>query len=297
LTTEPGESGCKDVKPAPESLPGAESVVYRTASNRPLRLFIFRPKNQGATPLRTVLFYFGGGWRSGSVASFADQAQAFAANGYVAVLADYRVSCRDGTTPLSAVSDARAAYKWLRKHAGEVGVDPTQIVLSGGAAGGQLALVTAMEARPENKPTALILFNPVVDLVTSARWYLKPLAQQISPSALSMVGLPPTLILHGEMDRRVPIDSVRAFCDQASKAGAVCTVRAYPGEDHGFYHRRTVLPIKAADGSVAASHDPAMHDVGQASARAGGAGNGALPPFDDTTARALAFLRHPVAPM
>ena len=297
LTSEPGESVCKDVGPAPESLPGAESIVYRTASNRPLRLFVFRPEKPSATPLRAVLFYFGGGWRSGSVTSFADQAQAFAANGYVAVLADYRVSCRDGTTPLAAVSDARAAYKWLRKHAGELGVDPTQIALSGGAAGGQLALVTAMEARPENKPTALVLFNPVVDLVTSARWYLKPLARQISPTTLSAEGLPPTLILHGEADRRVPIDTVRAFCNKAHDAGAVCAVRGYPGEDHGFYHRRTVLPVKTAAGGAVAQHDQALRDVRQVNEVGGGEPGADVSPFDDTTARALAFLRYPSSPM
>lgn len=298
FTAEPGESGCKDVAAVPESLPGAQSIVYRTASKRPLRLFVFPPAKTSTQPSPAVLFFFGGGWRSGSVASFVDQAHAFAAQGYVAVLADYRVSCRDGTTPLAAVSDARAAYKWLRKHAADFGIAPTQIVLSGGAAGGQLALVTAMEARSDRKPAALVLFNPVVDLVSSARWYLKPLARQISPTTLSVQGLPPTLILHGEGDQRVAIASVRAFCDKARNAHAVCEVHGYPGEDHGFYHRRTVskTPPVVTAGAASSPAVPRMAALDDGNT-VGVASPAVVPPFDDTTARALAFLQKQLLPI
>ncbi|WP_222102746.1 alpha/beta hydrolase [Robbsia andropogonis] len=292
FTLEPGESACKEVGPAPETLPDAESIIYRTASNRPLRLFVFQPARPNAVPSSAILFFFGGGWRSGSVTSFVDQAHAFAARGYVSIIADYRVSCRDGTTPLSAVADARAAYKWVRRHAGELGIAPSRIVLSGGSAGGQLALVTAMEARPEKKPAALILFNPVVDLVTPARWYLKPLARQISPSALSVKALPPTMIFHGENDRRVSIETVRTFCGRARDADAICNVQAYPGEDHGFYRRHTPLPVKTRE-PMQTGAAPMLADNGVD----GHVDNANAGPFDDTITRALIFLQRQLSPL
>lgn len=249
-------ASCAAVRPQPDTLPGAVTVTYRTASHRALRLYLFRP----ATPRPSraaVLFFFGGAWTTGSVASFEDQAAAFARAGYLAVLADYRVKCRDGTTPLASVEDARVAYDWLRGHAASFGADPAHVVLAGGSAGGQLALVTAIKAA--TKPAALLLFNPAVDLVTPAPWYLKPFARAVSPSVLSVDTVPPMLIVHGEADHRVPIASVRAFCTRVVAAGRTCVLQAYAGADHGFYHSHAV--------------DPAI----------------GRPPYDDTLDRALRF--------
>lgn len=86
-------SGCPAV---PDHLAGASTDIYKTAG-RPLRLFILRPA-RAQTPRPAILFFFGGGWRTGSVTAFQDQAEAFRRLGYVAVLAEYRVRCRDDTT-------------------------------------------------------------------------------------------------------------------------------------------------------------------------------------------------------
>lgn len=233
---------CSGVQPQPDTLPGARSYVYRQASGRDLRIHVFKPVAPLAAaakpgPAPAALFFFGGGWRAGRIQSFEPQARAFAAAGYVALLADYRVKCRDGTTALGSLADARAAYAWLREHHVALGVDPRRIVLSGGSAGGHLALATAQKAAADEQPAALLLFNPAVDLVGPAPWYLKLPALTISPSMLSVQALPPTLILHGEADRVVPIASVREFCAKAVAAGRDCTVQAYAEQGHSFFHR------------------------------------------------------------
>lgn len=254
------ELGCDGVGPATEHLPGARSVNYaESRGGRPLRVHVI-PAQTGEGPRPAILLFFGGGWRNGDVSSLESQARAFAAKGYVAVLADYRVRCRDGTTPLDSATDAKRAYRWLREHAGELGVDPDRIVLAGGSAGGQMALYAAQKAKPGEKPAALILFNPAVDLVTPAPWWQKPFARGISPASLPVAGLPPTTIFHGETDRTVPIASVRAFCDKAWKAGTICVVHGYAGRGHGFYHSRKPGPA------------------------------GGPSPYDDTLARSLDFL-------
>lgn len=250
---------CAGVGPAAAGLPGARSYTYRTASGRALRIHVFPPPSH-QRPAPAVLLFFGGGWRTGSVTALADQARAFAQRGYVAGLADYRVKCRDGTNPLDASADARAAYAWWRAHASRLDADPQRIVLSGGSAGGQLALMAAQDAPADEKPAALVLFNPAVDLVGPAPWYLKLFARSISPSVLSVNQLPPTIIFHGQADRRVPIGTVRAFCRRAHAQGRICRIVNYRGQEHGFYHSDKI--------------DPAL----------------GRSPYDDTMTRAFRFL-------
>ncbi|WP_404339277.1 alpha/beta hydrolase [Sphingomonas sp. MMS12-HWE2-04] len=240
LLSIPGDR-CTGIPAQPDTLPGATSFTYRTASGRDLRIHVFQPAGpRAARP--AILFFFGGGWRVGRITAFRPQAEAFAARGYVTLLADYRVTCRDGTSPLAATNDAAAAYAWLRDHAAALGINSRRIALSGGSAGGHLALVTAMKAPAAERPAALILFNPAVDLVTPARWYQKPFARGISPSLLPLAALPPTMIFHGEDDATVPIASVRTFCARATAAGRSCTVIGYRGKGHGFYHDYSLDP-------------------------------------------------------
>jgi acetyl esterase/lipase len=233
---------CEGVRPQPDRLDGAISVTYAHPDNRDLRLHIFQPTGtlDAVGPGRpAILFFFGGSWRVGDINAFREQADAFVAAGFTAILADYRVKCRDGSNPLQSLNDAEDAYEWLRVHAGEYGIDRQRLILAGGSAGGHLALATALRAEEGGKPAALVLFNPVVDLATPAPFYLKPLAWWISPTAMDPGALPPTLIFHGTADGKVPIASIHGFCANAHADGRTCQVEEYPGADHSFYTSHT----------------------------------------------------------
>ncbi len=235
---------CEGVRPQPNSLDGAISLTYAHPGNRDLRLHIFQPaKAIGAPPHPAILFFFGGSWRVGDVNAFREQAEAFVENGFAAILADYRVKCRDGSNAWQSLNDAEAAYEWLRAHASEYDIDPNGLILAGGSAGGHLALATALKADEGGKPAALVLFNPVVDLATPAPFYLKPLAWWISPIAMDVGSLPPTLIFHGTADRKVPIASIHAFCANALAEERTCRVVEYDGADHSFYTNHTPDPV------------------------------------------------------
>lgn len=234
---------CDDVAPQPDTLPGAESVTYAHPGDRDLRLHLFQPAQEQEGVRPAILFFFGGSWRKGNILAFRSQAEAFAAKGYVAILADYRVKCRDGSNPVQSVNDAEAAYDWLHDHAANYRIDRQRIILAGGSAGGHLALMAALAASTDAKPAALVLFNPPVDLVSPAPLYLKPMAWWISPSRMAVGSLPPTLILHGSADSTVPIASVRDFCDHATDAGRICRLVEYEGLGHGFYRSNVPDPI------------------------------------------------------
>src|SRR5579883_5976 len=233
---------CLSVPAQPANLPCAQSYTYKNASGRDLRIHVFGAQVQGSHP--AILFFFGGGWQRGTLAQFTDQAAVAAGKGYVAALADYRVLCRDGTSPVDALADAEAAYAWLRQQAPRLGIDPKRIVLSGGSAGGHLAAATALLAPQGEVPAALVLFNPALDLGALGDLVKLAPAQvaAISPSALPIGNLPPTVIFHGVADKLVPIATIRAFCARATAAGRQCELHEYEGQGHGFFNSRGVEP-------------------------------------------------------
>jgi acetyl esterase/lipase len=219
----------------PESAP--EQVVYKCVDAHELRLHMCRPGPEFAGR-GAIVFFFGGGWQMGSVMQFAPHARYFAARGLVGILADYRVSLRHGSTPFDSVDDARDAVRWVSAHATDLNIDPARIVLAGGSAGGHLAACAALSS-PSESPAALVLFNPVLDLISCRAKPASLLSEdylQISPFHLIAEGSPPAIIFHGSADTIVDLDDSRRFCEAYRKAGNRCLLHTYPGRSHGFFN-------------------------------------------------------------
>lgn len=117
--------------------------IYKQIDTVALDMEIHYPKNyESGQQLPAIIFYFGGGWNGGNIGQFRPHAQYFSSRGIIAVLADYRVKSRQGTTPFDAVKDAKSAIRYLRKHHELLGIDPDKIIAAGGSAGGHLAAAT-----------------------------------------------------------------------------------------------------------------------------------------------------------
>ena len=235
----------------PPRLPGLPWVVYRRVGAKSLRLWFRYPENAAARPRPAVLFFFGGGFRVGSPAQFDYQARALAACGVVGIMADYRVSSRDGVAPAGCVRDAQAAMALVRNSAARLGLDGGRIAAAGGSAGGTLAAGLATFARPPDgePPAALALYNPMlVSAPLPGTYEMDPertaLFEKLigwpatAISAAHHLGpeLPPTLIMHGEADALIPCDSARAFSRMAAALERDCDLVTYPGADHGFFN-------------------------------------------------------------
>ena len=231
---------CSSVPPVPATLPGARSFDYSVTPTRALRLHVFAPEHATDAPRPAIMFFFGGGWRTGSVAVFADRARWMAREGYIAIVPDYRVACRDQTTAIDSAADAVSAYQWVRANAADLKIDPSRIVLSGGSAGGHIAAFAAMTAQAGEKPAALVLFNPAVDLVAVAdNLGLTPqAAAAVSPSVLPAHGTPPAIMFHGDADQLVAIQTVRDYCERLRASHTTCQLVEYPGRPHGFFQSR-----------------------------------------------------------
>ncbi|MCX4851226.1 alpha/beta hydrolase [Streptomyces sp. NBC_00893] len=202
-------------------------------------LLVWEPPDGSPTAL--VLFFHGGGWRSGAPEQFAPQARLLAADGVLATSAGYRLIGRDARTLADCLADARAAVEHVRRLAPDL-----PLFLAGGSAGGQLALTTALTAPAGHPPLAgVVLFNPVVDLCGTSdlddalRELLGlsgPVAAEVSPMRLVGPGAPPALVLHGTADELVPIADARRFRDAMAAAGHVCRLVEYEGAPHGFFN-------------------------------------------------------------
>lgn len=227
---------------AREPLPGTKPYIYRTVGDVKLDLQVISPDATFARPRPAIVFFFGGGWTSGTQKQFLPFAQELAKRGMVGILVDYRVASRHKTTPYDSVDDAHAAMRWVKDHAKELGIDTNRIVAAGGSAGGHLALSTTLVPPREKSATSpaanlLIGYNPVAD-TREPRWTQRfgEKAATIAPTAYVKAELPDTLIFHGEADTTVPIRQVREFCDAMTKAGNKCTVVAFDGAKHGFFN-------------------------------------------------------------
>lgn len=227
------------------AIPGSTPHVYKTVGNTQLRLHLFLPDGDGPHP--AIVFFYGGGWRSGTPSQFAPHARYLESRGMAVALADYRVSSRHRSSPVDATRDAKSAVRWLRANATRLGLDPDRLAAGGGSAGGHLAAATATvpdldepneDHEVSSVPDALVLFNPALDLSgLPLRFGLD--AQErlsISPQQHVREGLPPTIIFHGTADQTVPFSSAEAFRDAMKKAGNRVELVSYEGRGHGFFN-------------------------------------------------------------
>ena len=158
----------------PPDLPGAKVEVYKTIGDTKLNLYIYEPKgHQASDKTPAIVFFFGGGWTSGSPTQFEHHCQHLPERGMVAITADYRVASRNQNTADECVKDAKAAMRWIRQNALKLGIDANRVAAGGGSAGGHLAAAVATLPEHDDSaanyyispvPNALALFNPAVVL-------------------------------------------------------------------------------------------------------------------------------------
>ncbi len=119
-----------------------KNITYVQYGRRALQLDLYLPKDTPPQNRPAIIFIHGGGWRAGYRTNFTPFAIAMAEHGYVAATISYRLS-GEAQYP-AAIYDVKAAIRWLRKNAERYGVNPNQIAISGGSAGGQIASLTGV---------------------------------------------------------------------------------------------------------------------------------------------------------
>ncbi|MFO0929648.1 MAG: alpha/beta hydrolase [Gemmataceae bacterium] len=155
----------------------------------PVRLYV--PDDAGLVragrrPL--LVYYHGGGWSLGSIATYDSLCRGLARLSGAAVLSvDYRLAPE---FPFPAgLEDAHLALEWAYRNADLLAVDRDRLVVGGDSAGGNLATVVAMRLAKERLPLRLqLLIYPSTDIgrtdTASFRQYgRRPLADHAAASS------------------------------------------------------------------------------------------------------------------
>ncbi len=239
------------ILPAARAAEDQPSLVYKRAGERALHLLIDKPAGwKAGANFPCVVFFFGGGWVSGSPKQFAPQSEYLASRGMVGIRVEYRTIPKgEAGPPVVCIQDAKSAMRYVRAHAAELGVDSARIAAAGGSAGGHLAAATALlpgvddpedDMKVSPRPDALILFNPVADN-GPGQWGHQRVGDRykdFSPAHNIDAKAPPTIIFLGEADKLIPVKTIRDFADAMKKHGVRCEAKFYPGAGHGFFNKR-----------------------------------------------------------
>ena len=117
------------------------NITYSTASGYECKLDVYQ-RRPATTPVPTVIHIHGGGWVGGTKEGGLIGLLPYFQMGFSVVNVEYRMA-RNALAP-AAVEDCRLALKWVIKNAKTYNFDTTRIVVTGGSAGGHLALMTGM---------------------------------------------------------------------------------------------------------------------------------------------------------
>jgi acetyl esterase len=219
-----------------------EEHVYRRVDDVALSLYLVRPLDR--TPAApAIIFFHGGRWRSGHPFSFLPYCHYFAARGMTAASASYRLLDRDTSDLRDCIADAQHAIHWLRRLDG---VEKPTIVAAGHSAGGHLAACTALlpsrERLDDSRPDALVLLNPVTQVVDPTD---NTVIDELSPVSHIAPDAAPTLIVYGTRDFLKPL--VVPFGAALQAVGNRCDMAALDGA-HNVVHP----PARNRDAFIAA---------------------------------------------
>lgn len=212
----------------------------------PLKIDVYRPRGDG--PFPAVLVIHGGGWARGSRDEMAHICKKLAAQGFVAVNAEYRL-VPSYTFP-APVQDLQQALRWMHDNAGEQKIDVRQIGLWGYSAGAQLSsLLGVLSPGDPNfaeglRVQAVVSGGTPVDMRRGADSKLisayigRPIAEvpelyeQASPIVFVSPDDPPMFFYHGNMDAIVKEVNVTRMSEALGRAGVPVETYIIHGTGH-----------------------------------------------------------------
>lgn len=255
-----------------------EDVIYGRKYGTALTLDVFRPKANanGAG----VIFVQSGGWVSSHDQINLAIMDRMTRRGYT-VFAVVHGSQPRFTIP-EVLDDMNRAVRFIRTHAGDYGVDPGRLGITGLSAGGHLSLMLGTAGGPGNPASkdpvdrassrvqAVGCFFPPTDFLNygqpgeeaigdgTLRDYAAPfdferiepkrrrferitdpeerrsIARKVSPINHVTPDDPPTLIIHGDADKLVPIQQAEIIIAKLKEAGVEARLVTKPGAVHGW---------------------------------------------------------------
>ena len=239
-----------------------DTTIPGPVTDIPLRTY--RPT---ADPAPTGVYFHGGGWMTGGIASHDFLVRKLAReSGLVFVSVDYRLAPEH---PFPAgLDDCLAATAWVAEHIHDYGGLAGQLSVAGDSSGGNLAAVVARRFRDQGRHLgAQLLLYPVIDsagdypsrhengysylltrddIVTSAQNYLGDRVELLGSAdvapirATDLHGLAPAVIGVAHHD---PLrDEGLAYANNLAATGVDVFAKDYPGMIHTFASLYAISP-------------------------------------------------------
>jgi len=253
------------------------NITYLTANNFEAKLDVYA-RSDATTPQPTMIWIHGGGWTGGNKEGATFSLLPYMEMGWNVVNVEYRLA-KISLAP-AAVEDCLCALRWVIRNAKQYGFDTNRIVLSGGSAGGHLALTTAMipasagldrecPGTEEMKVAAVVDWygiTDVADLLDGAnmktyavQWMGSmpnrvEIARRVSPLTYVRAGLPPIISIQGDQDPVVPYSHSVRLQDALKKVAVDGELVTIPGGKHGGFTRAQNLRAYEAIKAFLAKH-------------------------------------------
>jgi acetyl esterase/lipase len=249
----------KKVPVYPKTVTVLKDVAY-LGGTRKEKADIYSPLDHDkAKPLPGIIVIHGGGFNDGDKARGRELniSENLTLKGYVCMSINYKLRRTQGqvTWPQS-VHDAKAAVRYLRKEAANLGVDPEEIGVIGCSAGCNLSMMLATTGPADGfdavkgepyqdvsaRVTCAIGFYGAVDLMNyhdmkmfaKTREEAPELYKKGSPITYLDAKDPPMLLVHGTADVTVPLSQSETYLKIAKEKGAPCVLEVIPDAPHTF---------------------------------------------------------------
>lgn len=229
-------------------------VIYMKTGGTAFTMDVLQPARPNKA---AVVFVVSGGWISdhSMLDSYGpDLEKVFVKNGFTVFEVVHGAQPRFKVAEI--VDQVRTAVRFVRAHATDYGIDPNRVGVSGISSGGHLALMIG--ASPGSPVAAVAAISPPTDLADwgkqsfvftddprfamfvpalgltagTPRHDLEALATQLSPITYVSAKYPPTLIVHGDSDKVVPLQQSRGMDQALAKAGVEHKLVVIPGGGH-----------------------------------------------------------------
>jgi acetyl esterase/lipase len=223
-----------------DTITRTQDIPYADGPRR--RLDIYSPARSDR-PAPVVVFFYGGGWETGSKAMYRFVGATLASRGLVVVIPDYRLH-PEVQFP-GFVNDAATAVAWVHDNAARFGGDPHRLFLMGHSAGAQIATLLALDATylksaglsPRDLCGVIGLagtydFHPLKRHEFEAIFGPETDWPRSSPISFVTPESPRMLLLAGLNDGTVEPGNTFRLAAKLRSVGVPVTEAAYPGISH-----------------------------------------------------------------
>ncbi len=240
-----------------------KGLTFARVDGQDLQLDLYRPAGD-RPPVGVIVWVHGGAWRAGDRSGV--DLKGMTARGWAVASVDYRLS------PVAKfpaqVHDIKAAIRWLRAHADELGLSAVPFVIAGSSAGGHLAALVGVSNQSavleghvgdhlpadssvqaivdlygasnlltilkQSTPHGLNVRRPALDLFIGGQPDDVPeMAKLASPVYHVDKHDPPLYLSHGDQDPQMPINQAHELQGAYEALGLPVAFTVMHGSAHG----------------------------------------------------------------